>query len=429
MALHGQIVPIPVSPPATSPLISLPAAPEPSVARLAIVQPPASPIDTTPLLAPWSELVSHCREYFYDPDVGALEITLAAAAAHFHKGADPAWLFVLGPSSGDKSSIMVNCALAAEHSHLMGDLTPKTFLSGYTGQPNSSLLHRIGSGILVFKDFTTFMSKRPEERAEISSQMREIYDGYWKRSTGKIELEWFGKITTIAACVPALERSWGALGDLGERFLQVRLARKDGLKQAEYAQRQAGREEFISKHMRELAKALFQCSPPVSYPPPQLSSQQRHRVSCVAELIAHCRGNVPRNLKDEISGVPEIENSSRVSKELNTIVTGHAALFRRTLDGRPAVTDADMWVVDRIGRNSIPINRYLILNAIVNQQQAVETDLLLRATKLPASSFRRHLADLTTLGLVDTEESTQGLPDRHRLSEQIAGLWQVAFGS
>src|SRR5215472_2555348 len=111
-------------------------------------------------LAKWNEYVAFLRKWFFNPDIQAAEITLSAVAAHFYKDSEPAWLFILGPSSGDKSSICIRQVTDLPLVHPCGDLTFKTFLSGYTGLPNTSYLHRIGnSGILSFKDFTTFLSK------------------------------------------------------------------------------------------------------------------------------------------------------------------------------------------------------------------------------------------------------------------------------
>jgi hypothetical protein len=395
---------------------------------LAIVPAP-QPISPSPFivqptlagLATWRQLLAHIGEYFYDPDIGALEIGLSACVAHFHKDTDPVWLFVLGNSGGDKTSIICNCCLAIESSHLMGDITPKTFLSGYTGKANSSLLHQIGSGILVFKDFTTFMSKRHEEQAEIASQLREIFDGYWKRNTGKgDDLIWKGKMTVLAAATPALERAWGSLGDLGERFLQVRIPRKDGLKQAGYAQRQAGKEGFIQGHMKDLANRLLKDDPKIGYPLPRPNEEQQYRISCIAELVAHSRGKVPRNFKGEIIGLPEIENSSRASKELNSLVSGHAALFRRsTIDD-----DMDMWVASRVGKNSMPINRYILLNTIASQQDGLDVESILKLTKMPPSTIRWVLAELNSLGLVYGAGTD---PIYHRLTDPIRHLWDKAF--
>lgn len=396
---------------------------QPVVATSSIPTPVPTP-ESTITVTKWDRLVTHIKEYFYNPDIGALEIALSVAASHFHYDADPVWLFILGNSGGDKTSVIINCIMGLPETYSMGDLTPRTFLSGYSGNPNASLLVALGSKILTFKDFTTFASKKSEDQSEIGSQMREIYDGYFSKDTGKgIQVKWTGKMTVIAAATPALERHWGALSDLGERFVQVRIARKSGLAQAEYAQKQAGCEKFIRDHMKELAKDFFSSSPQVVFPPPLLSTAQQRKVSCLAELVAFSRGKVPRTLKGEISGIAEIENSSRVSKVLNYIASNHATLFRRS-----TVSDEhDMWTAIRVARNSMPVNRYLILSVLAKNGFASTTPELIEQTKLPMSSLKYHLGDLNALGMVYTTESDT-VADEHEFTEDIRELWTEALG-
>src|ERR1700753_2438205 len=76
---------------------------------------PAAP--PTPAEQAWEAYCSHVRKYFYAPDLEAMEIVLAACAAHFHKGSDPAWLLVLGPSGGDKTSVIINSLLEISSVH------------------------------------------------------------------------------------------------------------------------------------------------------------------------------------------------------------------------------------------------------------------------------------------------------------------------
>src|SRR2546423_12474459 len=271
-----------------------------------------------PIQNAWHSYAEHVKKWFFNPDLQAVEISLAICSAHFHKECDPVWCHFLGASGGDKTSVIINSILSLPQVHMIGELTAKTFLSGYTGTAHPSLLHQVGSGILAFKDFTTFMSKRPEEQAEIASQFREIYDGSFNKNTGKgVPITWKGKMTVITAANTAVERAWSGHSDLGERFLQVRISRKDGVQQSEYAQRQRGYEEHISTTMRSLALAFFQLAPAITNPPPRLSPLQMTRVAAMAELVSHARGIVPRHqVTNAIIDLPQIENSGRMSKAI-----------------------------------------------------------------------------------------------------------------
>lgn len=384
--------------------------------------PSPNPDLSNPVIAAWQAYTNHIKKWFYNPDIEAVQITLAVAASHFHKDCDPIWLFVLGPSSGDKTSICINSLLNLPQVHMQGDLTAKTFLSGYTGTAHPSLLHQIGSGILAFKDFTTFMSKRPEEQAEVSSQFREIYDGAFVKNTGKGNIiAWKGKITVIAAATPALERAWSSRRDLGERFLQVRISRKDGVQQSEFAQRQRGFEEHISTTMKELAKAFFQLIPPITNPPPKLSNNQMTRVASMAELISHCRGIVPRHaITNAIIDLPQVENSGRMSKALASLISNHAAMFRRT-----SIDEVDMAIGRRVAINSIPATRSLIIDTIP-LTGSIGTDVLQLQTGLPESTIAYLIGDLEALGVVRVQHN-EVVSNQISLTSQVQRWWQAAF--
>lgn len=377
---------------------------------------------SNPITIAWDTYIAHLKKWFYNPDIEALQVTLAVAASHFHKDCDPIWLFVLGPSSGDKTSICINSLLDLPQVHMQGDLTAKTFLSGYTGTAHPSLLHKIGSGILAFKDFTTFMSKRPEEQAEVSSQLREIYDGAFVKNTGKGNIiAWKGKITVIAAATPALERAWSSRRDLGERFLQVRISRKDGVQQSEFAQRQRGYEEHISTTMKNLARTFFQCTPPITNPPPRLSNNQMTRVASMAELISHCRGIVPRHvITNAIIDLPQIENSGRMSKALASLISNHAAMFRRLI-----VDEDDMIIGRRVAINSIPATRSLIIDTIP-LTGSIGSDILQLQTGLPESTISYLIGDLEALGVVRVQHN-EIVANQISLTTQVQRWWQAAF--
>lgn len=305
---------------------------------------------------------------------------------------------------------------------MQGDITAKTFLSGYTGTAHPSLLHKIKSGILAFKDFTTFMSKRPEEQAEIASQLREIYDGSFVKNTGKgIEISWKGKITVVAAATPALERAWSTRRDLGERFLQVRISRKDGIQQSEFAQRQRGKEEFISSTTKRLAREFFQMSPSITNPPPRLSNAQMTRVASMAELVSHCRGSVPRHpITNAICDLPQIENSGRMAKALASLVSNHAALFRRTV-----IEEEDMNIGKRVALNTIPATRSLIID-LIPIGGFIPNDRLILQAGLPEATIGFLTSDLEALGVLRIQHN-QTIANNICLTPVIANLWRQAF--
>jgi hypothetical protein len=379
-----------------------------------------SPVDS--IESAWTSYTAHLNKWFFKPDIEAVRIVLSVAAAQFHKSCDPVWLMVLGPSSGDKTSICINSLLDIPNVHMKGDLTPKTFLSGYTGTANASLLHQISNGILAFKDFTTMGSKRAEDQAEIAAQLREIYDGSFVKDTGKGNpISWKGKLTVIAAATVQFESKWAARRDLGERFIQVRIARKDGVEQGERAQRQRGFEEHITKTTRNLAREFFQATPPIINPPPKLSTHQMRRVAAMSEIVSHCRGVVSRNqYSGAIDEIPSVENSGRMSKELGSLIANHAALFRKE-----TIDESDMGIGRRVALDCIPHKRAGVLEHIP-LNGTIGTDQLRLLVGLPESTMGYIIGDLEALGALRVVHNSV-IANEVSLTPLIQQLWAQAF--
>ena len=92
----------------------------------------------------------------------------------------------------------------------LSDLTDKTLASGLTPDKGDdpSLLSRLLNAVMVFKDFTTVLEMRREQRAAVLAQLREIYDGRFDKSwgTGK-ELHWQGRLSVLAGVTSAVRFS------------------------------------------------------------------------------------------------------------------------------------------------------------------------------------------------------------------------------
>lgn len=372
----------------------------------------------------WGDLTSYLSEWFFQPDNQALGIALSVTAAQFIEGVEPIWMFVIGPAGSGKTRVFINNINSlSEHCHIVGDLGESTLLSGFISTRTPSLLHQIGSGIMLFKDFSTFLSKRVEARAAIAGQLREVYDGSYTRDTGTGQkLTWTGKITVIAATTPAVERHWSIHRELGERFMQVRIARRDGIQVARYARRQQGREQQIDDRMRRLCKEFFLS--PVIPSPPDLTVEQSNRIECMAEFVSRSRGTVIRDTHGarDIIDLPQVEEASRLGKTLAAIARFHAALFRRSV-----VRASDIIAARRVALNTIPNVRAVLIDALPKNHTVVASDELIMATGVNKSTLRWNTDELEALGVVDIDRNENTF-NTYRLSPEMTDLWLGGFG-
>jgi hypothetical protein len=361
----------------------------------------------------WSALAEHINSHFHAPDLEALRCVLAACHAHYSPG-DPVWLFVIGPSGSGKTAIVINCAAPLIGAFVESSVTSKSLLSGAKDGQKSSLLELIGrSGILLFKDFTTILSKKDEEQREIVSQFREVFDGRFSIRTGQRSAIWEGKVTVIAAVTPAIERAWAVHRDLGERFLQVRWGSSDPIKISEAARLQRGKERAITKDMQALVKDFFTTTTTI----PGITEEQGQQIDIIATVIARMRGNVIRD-KDKNRTIIDVsmpEEPTRIAKGLETLICHHAALFARP------VGPEDFSIATRVGFDSAPTRKVRIMRAI--PEDGILTSALSAVVGIPDATLTYTLNELEALGLTC---KVTGVVDQIRIHPNIIGLWMTA---
>lgn len=397
-------------------------------AQQALITPPAViPVnsrDQQIISRKWTSLVDHLELNFYRPDIMALDVALTVAAAQFEPQMESIWLFVVGPSGSGKTSIIINSCCDLPNAHILGKITPHTFLSGFTGKKDASLLQRIGSGIFLFKDFTTILSLRQEARTEIASQIREIADGYFCSDTGsKDKDEWRGKMSAIAAVTPIIEHYWALLRNMGDRFIQVRWPRLDGMKTADMARRQQGRETIIAAEMRALTLSFFTGPPKIAIPPPDLSAAQARRLSALAEIVSHLRANVERASEGtrEIKDMPQIEQTGRLGKALPALARFHAALHRKL-----SIDEADMDIAIRVAMDSIPYTRMKVMEAIPPADVIGAVDVR-RMLSITDSALKWTTDELVAVGAIVVSDNLTIGETVYQMSDHIREMWGIAF--
>jgi hypothetical protein len=162
-----------------------------------------------------ASVVEEFRRHLWLPDPGTVYVTLATVAANRLPG-DPVWTLLVGASSSGKSETINALDRLPEH-YAVSTFSEAGLVSGSSdGTPG--LLIQIGeSGLLVFKDLTTILSKHKADRDGVLGCLREVYDGSYTRRLGNKggEKKWEGRLGLIAAVTEMIDDY--DLGQLGER--------------------------------------------------------------------------------------------------------------------------------------------------------------------------------------------------------------------
>jgi hypothetical protein len=360
----------------------------------------------------WLALVAHMEKWFYRPDLDALRIALATAAAHYQKDSEPVWLYVIGVPGSGKTSIVIECLSVFNDVRILSDLSVSALISGWSkagNQPKYGILREVGSSaVFLFKDFTTILTKRHDDRDQILGALREIYDGRYSRHFGvssKSEVLWQGKVSAIAAVTPVIESMWAVNNKMGDRFVQVRLPRVDGIETAKFARRQNGHKKEIKDGLYVLTKEFIDL-PTLTYCS-AVSPLIEQQMDALAEVVAWCRCHVDRDQKDRIMFAGQPEMPTRLIQAFTQIARGNASLFRRA-----EIDESDVRLARRVAIDTIPHSRLKLLNAIPDGADISRAEIC-RLTKY-ANTTTGYIADeLRALNILRLEKDDS---DEHRYS-------------
>jgi hypothetical protein len=299
-------------------------------------------------------------------------------------------------------TVLVKSVRDLPNVHVVDRLTPNTFLSGQIDDPrrkrtrSPSLLKRIGDGYIVIPDLSTVLAMRSDNRDQIFSDLRCIYDGELRREFGTSENEddhqWEGKLTVLAAVTPLIDGYHSVQQSLGERFLMTRVSRPS-VQAAELAMANDGNsgDTNLRSVVTEVCGDIHTI--------PKVEREQRAWIAAFAEIIATGRTHVQRSPygAKEIQAIPVPESPIRLSVQFQQLAKGSAAL-----DGRDVLDTTDLVLVERVGFDSLPPVRCA---AILHSLGVAE-----RAVNMPDTTWHYAEHDLHALGLLRTSRKGQFAP-------------------
>lgn len=318
----------------------------------------------------WEAVAASLTRHHHNPDLQAAQALYSAVAAHTLRG-QPVWPMLVAPPGSAKTDLL-EALDGLPHTHLIDTVTPNTFLSGQIhdnkrpqSPASSSLLHRIGaSGIIIYPDFSTILSMNKTNRGLIVSDMRRIYDGHLHKEYGTDEQaarDWKGRITFAAGATPEVDRHYGVLGPLGERFIMIRWGRQS-TEAAIRAMKQDSQAKSIE--IRQAVHALIQG---VSKQEPIAPTAIAYQLASLAEFTAIARTHIHRSSGSgrEIEFIPTPETPSRIAQQLMQLAKGSALLMNHT-----EVMPDDYALSKRVALDCIPGKRRAIIECLLTDPKA-----------------------------------------------------------
>lgn len=371
-----------------------------------------------------------------DPNI--IDVIIAGYIG-FLLAADPVWTVIIGPSSSCKSEL-VNTLNSSLYVHPISSITANTLVSGAKlggGKP-ASLLHKLslktereGSGILLFKDFTSILSEQEVTQKLIMAQLREIYDGHYDKEFGTGHaIHWKGKVTVIAAATHKMHDMRQQYAAMGERFMMYEMITPDGREASDRGM--TNQENGIMDEARaRLAEMIRQYFEILEIPAelPKISRELKVKCIDLAEMTTRVRSDVKRDwrsMNKEIIGVNPPEQPIRFASGLQNIARSLMVLnWNET--GEFTLPPKYEKILFKYSLDSMPPSRRKAMQEL-SKYTVLETKGLGLKLNRPSSSLRRDVEDLVALEVAEREPGAGSQGDRWKIKPHYKKLMQEFEG-
>lgn len=362
------------------------------------------------------ELEKEVEEVFLMEDDGVVR-TVCATIISNRMSLDPVWLLLVAPSSGGKSEF-INFVSGLDFVHEISDLTVNTFASGQQrAGKETSLLLKMGDGVMAFKDFTSVISKNKDARREIMAQLREIYDGKYTKRTGTgDDIVWTGRLGAIAGSTEIIYRYLEDLSAMGDRFVMYNIAQPDRLAVSKKALENTHKMDAYRAHLQNCFESYIKhVIENLDVSNLDLDESTKEELLHVADFATKVRSGVLTDYKTgAIDFVPAPEMPMRMTSQLYTIASAFIAMddaapaSAHTPNRERKLTELQKKILYKIAFSSIPRTRRDALTPLAKYRGGISTAGLATHLGLQTSSVRKYLEQINALGICQREKRRGG---------------------
>lgn len=310
----------------------------------------------------------------------------------------PVWLFLVGPASSTKSTIMKSME-GAKEIYMLSTLTQHALLSGYKDPRKGkqgkdySIMQHLHDKTLVIKDFTSVISMRPDTRENIFGQLRDAYDGFASRATGTGVIAHRAKFGILAACTAAIEDQRQAENFLGERFLYYKNRQSDNVAVYRQVMNNLGKDSSMSGELREAMNSYLNgMTIPCEILIPSEIQETIARWS-MRTVILRTSINRDRMSRQIVTPVVQTEFGSRFATQIATLYHTISLITNH---------ERAMKVIKRIIIDAIPSTRVKIIRGILSNKHG--RNILADYVKVSPTTVQRTLEELRYLDIINRSE-------------------------
>jgi len=320
---------------------------------------------------------------------------------------NPLWLFIAAGSSAGKT-LMIELFEKVPGFTQIDNMTTNSLQSGMKRTDRSaSLLKRLPDyAFIVFKDFTSMMSKNPEVFAEIMGQMRTLFDGSMVKLTGGQEEEqkFNGKVSMLGAGTGVLYSKNDQFADMGQRMVIYNFEPADDYAISKF-KKQHRKDDRKAK--KEILQTMFkEYVASITVPDkfenlPDIDDQTWDDLTDVAHLATTARSPVTRNKygqKNEVLDKGFKESFTRMFDQL--CVTAYGLILQNP-DGK--ITQGDRKLLYKLALDCVDPKKKAVLRALTRFSSGGGPEEIATEIGFTKGSAEQFTEDLMIHGMVTRE--------------------------
>lgn len=339
-----------------------------------------------------NDLLERFRYWLHIEDEYIIYTIAAVKTSHKIYG-DPIWLMIVGNTSDGKSEMLR--AFAQEGEPTVDDLTTNTFVSGYKSKETDDIpnfAESLRRKIWYVFDMSILMSKQADERSNILSQMRMIYDGKLEKRYGNkvhITANTEGN-TLICASTPAIDSTILEDQILGTRWIHYRTHTKDNLAVMRKIDESAEKIVAMRGSLRAKVSDFEHSIQIIEYP---LSDQEKENIKTLTEQTRILRTSVELDRNKEVRNIAYPEGAGRLYKQLCKLYRAYRTLG---LNEDEAIKGIRKICVDSITPVRLKVLKWLCEH---NDLWAITSEIA-QGVGIGKGHVKGELSTMTALGIV-----------------------------
>lgn len=372
-------------------------------------------VDSLDKVTSYSTFQKQIKESLYTNKsiLQTIDTMLATSLSVFLPG-EPLWLFVVGPASCGKSTVIEAFGGNNKYFDYVSKLTSTSLVSGWrnTDGSDASTLHKMNNKTLFIKDMTVLLGMPDGVQQQLWDLLRDAYDGYVKITygNGKVYEATDFKFNIIAGVTPIIYKHNDA--SKGERFLRIDFLGDDfdedeHMNQAwsNMGQKRENKQK-LSNTMLGYYKHLVETFDPENVA--EIPETIRSKIQALAKVGARLQAQVEKDRNEGMIYRPKPAVATRLSLQFKNLVHGLAHVR-----GEKVVSESTYDIVRKVGFNSCPGLNFEVINYILKHKQVTRKSII-DNLRLPSTRVHQILTDLEHLQLVTIGSQNNGSGNRGR---------------